>query len=420
MRRKTLIKAAFTFPLVGLVLVAPFGLTNKLGLTQSGPAFHEEPLYATYEFNTLKNPTGLLGLEVNVATGGSTYTTRYRLYIADSGNHLIRYFDTYSGTFTNVAGIAATSGYVNGSLSSAKFNLPTGLWGVNMASAAVNGCDHWTQIPGGHGQYCDQPHIDRYNAQKIYVNDSQNFVMRRICAGDAVAATGDCVGQVGQVITSCGSNIEGYVDGANASAQFKVLTGIMKRSTGAYYMVDAGNHVIRSWNETDVYTYAGNGSVGLVDGYRTSAKFAAPTKMVEDSSGKLIISDMGNHAIRVIDSAGYVTTLAGNGEPGYANGTGGQARFNRPTAVVFNPLDGMTYVADSHNNCIRRVDASGNVTTYAGSNEGGRVDGTLAQARFDGPVDLVINGGYMYVSDSRNNCIRRIDMVNGQVSTYIT
>lgn len=419
MRRKTLI-AVCTFVLTALAVLPSFRLTSMLGLTQSGPAYHEEPLYASYEFNTLKNPTGLLGLYVNVATGGPTYITRFRLYIADSGNHLIRYFDTHSGTLNNVAGITATPGYVNGALSSAQFNLPIGLWGVNMAYAAVNGCDHWTQIPGGHGQYCDQPHIDRYNAQKIYVNDSQNFVMRKVCAGDAVAATGDCVGQVGQVITSCGSNIEGYLDGPNSSAKFRTLTGVMLRSNGIYYMVDAGNHAIRSWNETNVYTYAGNGSPGMVDGYRTTASFAAPTKVVEDSSGKLIISDMENHAIRLIDSAGYVTTLAGNGEPGYANGTGSQARFNRPTAVFFNPSDGMTYVADSHNNCIRRIDASGNVTTYAGSSEGGRVDGTLAEARFDGPTDLWINSGMMYVSDSRNNCIRRIDMVNGQVSTYIT
>jgi DNA-binding beta-propeller fold protein YncE len=129
---------------------------------------------------------------------------------------------------------------------------------------------------------------------------------------------------------------------------------------------------------------------------------------------------MGNHAIRMIDTGGYVTTLAGSGQAGYADGTGSQALFNLPTAVIFNAADGMTYVADSHNNCIRRIDSSGNVTTYAGSTEAGRVDGSLAQARFDGPVDLVINNGYMYVSDSRNNCIRRIDMANGQVSTYIS
>jgi hypothetical protein len=420
MRRKTLITAVCILVLVALVLLPTFGVTGMLGLTQGGPWYHEENIYATYEFNTLKHPTGLLGLNVNVATGGSTYATRFRLYIADSGNHLIRYFDTHSGTLNNVAGISATAGYVNGSVSSSQFNMPTGLWGENMAYAVVNGCDHWTPIPGGHGQYCDQPHIDRYNAQKIYVNDSENFVMRRICAGDSVAATGDCIGQVGQVITSCGSNLEGYVDGPNASAKFEILTGVMKRSTGTYYMLDAGNHVIRSWNETDVYTYAGDGSVGLVNGYRTGAKFAAPTKMVEDTSGKLIVSDMGNHAIRVIDTGGYVTTLAGSGQAGYADGSGSQALFNLPTAVVFNPADGMTYVADSHNNCIRRIDSSGNVTTYAGSTEAGRVDGSLAQARFDGPVDLVINNGYMYVSDSRNNCIRRIDMANGQVSTYIS
>lgn len=416
MRRRMLIALAGLLVLPALLFVPGI---SKLGLTQGGPTVVEDFLYATYTFNTLNTPTGLLGLNYNVATGGSNYATRYKLYIADSGNHVIRAFDTYSGTMTTVAGLPATSGYTNGTLANARFNVPTGLWGVNMAYASVNGCDHWTQIPGGHGQYCDQPHIDRYNAQKIYVNDTKNFVMRRICAGDSVAATDDCVGQVGQVVTSCGSNTYGYQDGANASASFKTLAGVMKRSNGWYYMIDAGTHTIRAWDASNVYTYAGTGTAGIANGYRTSATFYTPTQMVEDSSGKLIVSDMGNNAVRVIDTSGNVSTLAGNGEAGYVDANGSSARFNYPTSVAYNAADGYTYVADSHNNCIRRIDSSGNVTTYAGTNEAGLVNGTLSQARFDGPSNVVINSGFMYVSDSRNNCIRRIDMTTGTVSTYI-
>jgi hypothetical protein len=184
-------------------------------------------------------------------------------------------------------------------------------------------------------------------------------------------------------------------------------------------MIDAGTHTIRAWDASNVYTYAGTGTAGLTNGYRTSATFYTPTQMVEDSSVKLIVSDMGNNAVRVIDTSGNVTTLAGNGESGYVDANGSSARFNYPTSVAYNAADGYTYVADSHNNCIRRVDSSGNVTTYAGTNEAGLVNGSLSQARFDGPTDVVINNGFMYVSDSRNNCIRRIDMTNGQVSTYI-
>jgi hypothetical protein len=90
-----------------------------------------------------------------------------------------------------------------------------------------------------------------------------------------------------------------------------------------------------------------------------------------------------------------------------------------PTSVVFNYADGYYYVADAFNNSIRRMASNGTVSTYAGSNQGGYVDGSLSQARFSKPTDLVIYGGYMYISDSNNNAIRRIDMSAQVVSTYI-
>jgi DNA-binding beta-propeller fold protein YncE len=107
-------------------------------------------------------------------------------------------------------------------------------------------------------------------------------------------------------------------------------------------------------------------------------------------------------------------------QPGWADGQGTSACFSRPTAVVFNSADNMLYVADSHNNCIRRIDASGNVTTYAGTSEPGLVNGSLSQARFSMPTDLVILNGFMYISDSMNNVIRRIDMNACIVSTFIS
>jgi len=86
-----------------------------------------------------------------------------------------------------------------------------------------------------------------------------------------------------------------------------------------------------------------------------------------------------------------------------ADGQGTAAAFFRPTSVVFNPADGYTYVADSHNNCIRQIDAAGNVTTYAGTGPPGLVNGTPGQAQFSMPIGLVIYNGFMYISDSENN-----------------
>jgi DNA-binding beta-propeller fold protein YncE len=133
---------------------------------------------------------------------------------------------------------------------------------------------------------------------------------------------------------------------------------------------------------------------------------------------------MGNNAIRRIDTSGNVTTFAGSatGQAGDTNGKGTAALFCMPMSVVFNPADNSLYVADGMNNEIRKIDLAGNVTTYAGSSTGvgGSVDGSLTVARFNCPMDLVILNGFMYVTDTLNNTIRRIDMSNKVVSTYIS
>ncbi len=128
---------------------------------------------------------------------------------------------------------------------------------------------------------------------------------------------------------------------------------------------------------------------------------------------------MGNNMIRKIDVSGNVTTFAGSA-PGYTDGQGSNAQFRMPSSIAFNPADNFLYVADSMNNVIRRIDLSGNVTTYAGSGAAGLVDGALNQAQFQCPMDILIQNGFMYLSDTMNNVIRRIDMVNALVSTYIS
>jgi hypothetical protein len=358
-----------------------------------------------------------------VYAGGYNYSLQFHLYISDSGNHVIRDFNHATGNLSILTGTLGTIGYTNGSLGSARFNYPTGLSGKNMTYAANTGCDQWYYPPYGHCcPACIQPHISRYNAQEIYVSDSQNYVVRRICSGDSQAAVGPCAGQVGQVSTACGNHAKGYVNGAGGSACFGSLAGLSAGySSGSYYIADAENHVIRSWDGTNVSTLAGTGAPGFVDGSSSVAKFMVPGKTARDASGYTYVADIGNNAIRRIDGSGNVMTCAGAGplEQGYVNGQGSQAKFYRPTAIVFNPGDNMMYIADSHNNVIRRMDAWGNVTTYAGTGAAGLVNGSLTQAQFDKPLDLVIHNGFMYISDSMNNTIRRIDMANGTVTTYI-
>jgi len=156
-------------------------------------------------------------------------------------------------------------------------------------------------------------------------------------------------------------------------------------------------------------------SGALVDGYREEAQFMKPSGVAAAPNGDIIISDTGNHAIRVMDDT-YVITLAGNGHSGYANGKETEARFNSPRAAVV-AGDGTIYVADTMNHVIRRIDTQGNVTLFAGIPEiPGWADGTLETAQFFEPSGLALApDGSLYVADSANHSIRRI--TDGNVYT---
>lgn len=422
-RRFLLLRCIFCILVVLLTICSGLVFKQRLkAASQGGMATVTIYMYPNYQYNLLKGPTGLAAVDKQIYTFGQNYRTEFHLYIADSGNHLIRDFNSYDGALTTLAG-TGTAGYTNGGLSSAQFNYPTGLTAQNTTAQANTGCDQWYTPPFGHGvPVCTQPHISRYNAQQIYLADSQNFVMRRICAGDSQAATADCSGSMGQVTTSCGSGAKGFSNGSSTSASFASLAGVGSGSGTYYYMADAENHAIRSWNGSWVYTVAGTGQPGFVDGPASSAQFMVPGKVIQNSSGYLYVTDIGNNAIRMIDTTGNVSTCAGAGPdaPGLVDGQGSQAKFSRPTSMAYNSADNCYYIADSHNNVIRKMDAAGNVTTYAGTGEPGLVNGSLSQAKFSMPMDLIIHNGYMYISDNQNNVIRRIDMATGTVITLIS
>jgi hypothetical protein len=168
---------------------------------------------------------------------------------------------------------------------------------------------------------------------------------------------------------------QGYANGGSLAAKMARPTGYYPHATTGGYIADAQNHSIRSWDGTNVTTFAGNGTAGFVNGFRTSARFNVPTRVTEDSSGNDYVVDMGNNAIRKIDSAGNVTTLAGTGVRGYVNGAGATAQFSMPTSIRFDPTTNALYVTDSMNNAIRKITLAGQVTTYAGAQQGGYVNG---------------------------------------------
>jgi hypothetical protein len=159
-----------------------------------------------------------------------------------------------------------------------------------------------------------------------------------------------------------------------------------------------------------VSTYAGVTTSGSTDGTGSAARFYGPKGITTDGTN-LYVSDSLRHTIRKIEIAsGVVTTLAGSaGTSGYTDGTMSAARFNSPSGLT---TDGTNlYVADTGNNNIRQVAiATGVVTTLAGSATGasGYTDGTGPAARFTSPFGLTTDGTNLYVVDTGNNTIRKI------------
>jgi hypothetical protein len=268
----------------------------------------------------------------------------------------------------------------------------------------------------------------------------------------------------------------GNVDGAAGAARFASLNGVALDAFGNVYVADADNHTIRKVTSAGlVSTLAGSaGNAGSDDGTGGAARFSSPSAVASDATGNLYVADSVNGTIRKITSAGVVSTLAGtSGSLGSADGTGAEAQFlnlgqlaldaagnifvadgscvRKVTSVgvvstiagapnVGNPrgstdgvgtvarfyeargvavdIFGNVFVADTYNHTIRKIDASGVVTTLAGAaGVEGSDDGTGSAARFKYPYSVAVDGsGNLYVADSGNHAIRRITSA-GVVST---
>ncbi|WP_234125051.1 X2-like carbohydrate binding domain-containing protein [Clostridium hydrogenum] len=384
---------------------------------------------------TLKNPSG-------VAVGSSG-----NVYIADTNNSVIRKIDHSTGNISTIAGTGA-SGYSgdNSLATSAKLKNPVGIavdsseniYVSDVYNQAIRKIDHATgnisTIAGtGAGGYSGNNGLATSatlnypmgvavdNSGNVYIADSSNNAVREIDHTTGNIST--IVGTTKDVPAIAYSGDGGLA----TSAALSNPMGVVADSSGNVYIADSGNNAVRKIDHTtgNISTIAGTGTSGYSgdNGLATSAKLNMPMGVAVDSSGNVYIADSSNSAIRKIDNTtGNISTIAGTGTSGYSgdNGLATSATLYGPNGVAVDN-SGNVYIADSGNNVVRKIDhITGNISTIAGTGTRGYSgdNGLATSATLYGPREVAIdNSGNVYIADSGNNVIRKIDHTTGNIST---
>ena len=308
------------------------------------------------------------------------------LYIADTGNFLIRKVDA-SGTINTVAGDGA------------KF------LGVGPATSA------WLSLPNG---------VAADASGNLYIADSGNNRVAKVTADGTISTVAG--------IGTAGFSGDG---GPAARAQFSGPTSVAVDAAGNLYIADQLNHCVRKVTPGGaISTVAGNGQGGFSGdgGPAANAQLNFPRGVAVDPVGNLYIADFSNSRIRKVTSDGIISTVAGNGQPG-SSGDGGlalNAQLAYPAGVAFDAARNL-YIADGPLNGfgiayypsrIRKVDTEGTISTVAGMDYGFSGDGGPAtSAALCFPQGMAVDAaGNIYIADSGNNRVRKVD-ANGTIST---
>jgi DNA-binding beta-propeller fold protein YncE len=296
------------------------------------------------------------------------------VYVADQGNNMIRRITSagavsvLSGTLAPGSGNATTIGAI------ASYNGPSG---VALDATASN----------------------------LYVADFGNNTIRRI-----VLAAGSDLGKVttyAGVSGNAGSNNDVIPATATAAAinpRFSSPAGLAVDATGSVYVADYGNNRIRKISSTGVITTVAGSTAGNADGAGAAARFNGPRALVLDAFGtNLYVADANNNTIRkVVLATGSVTTLAGSGQPAFADGNGTAAAFNHPSGIAIDAT-GNLYVADAANNLVRKVTPAGVVTSVAGSGYVNLI------TPFNSPTGVAVDAaGTVYVANTQGNLIQKV------------
>jgi gliding motility-associated-like protein len=299
------------------------------------------------------------------------------VYVADRYNHRIRKI-TPSGTVSTLAG-SGLPGSTDGTGTAASFNEP---WSL--------ACD---------------------TIGNLYIADTKNYKIRKVT-------------QAGAVTTVAGTGVFGSTNGAVAIAQFGFPSGIAVNADGSLiYVCDRMTHTIRKIENGQVTTLAGTAfSPGNTNGAGTAAKFDHPYSICLDNYGNIMVADEWNNLIRKVTPAGVVSTVAGNGTAGSANGNASASSFNAPWGIAVDSLNNI-YVGDGNNFTIRKISTSGMVSTYSGiTGMPGFSNGPVGSATFNGVTALAYFKPLhcLFAADSYNHLIRKIAPVSTVTLTLST
>ena len=300
----------------------------------------------------------------NYPMGVAVIPSSGMIVVADTFNNRIRLVNPTSGVVTTLAG--SSQGSVDGTGTGANFYYPLSVAVipssgmivvadtfnnrirlVNPASGVVTtlaGSGNYDFADGtGTGASFRRPGaVAVTSTGDIIVSDSDNHRIRLVTLA-------------GVVTTLAGSGNYDFADGTGAGASFRLPRGLAVTSTGVIVVADAENNRIRLVTLAGVVTTLAGSSGGFADGTGTGATFASPTGVAITSSGVLVVSEQGNHRIRLVTyPGGVVTTFAGSGSPAFADGTGVAASFNQPFSVAVTS-SGAIVVVDHYNHRIRVI-----------------------------------------------------------------